>query len=101
VGRGKRVRRRTEPGARCCYGDVEDEDEDEEEEPWGGGGSCAGFAAWAGEGGGSLHFALNSCRDLWSVNFLGIMFLYFILFYGCIFSMDPLFYYILVYKIKF
>jgi hypothetical protein len=38
VGRGKRVRRRTEPGARCCYGDVEDEDEDEEEEPWGGGG---------------------------------------------------------------
>jgi hypothetical protein len=32
VGRGKRVRRRTEPGARCCYGDVE-----EEEEPrWGG-----------------------------------------------------------------
>jgi hypothetical protein len=30
VGRGKRVRRRTEPGARCCYDDVEDEDEDEE-----------------------------------------------------------------------
>jgi hypothetical protein len=60
VGRGKRVRRRTEPGARCCYDDVEDEDEDEEprrggRERWirgravnrGGGGGCAGFAAWA------------------------------------------------------
>jgi hypothetical protein len=30
VGRGKRVRRRTEPGAGCCYGDVEDEEEEEE-----------------------------------------------------------------------
>jgi hypothetical protein len=28
VGGGKRVRRRMEPGARCCYGDVEDEDEE-------------------------------------------------------------------------
>jgi hypothetical protein len=30
VGRGKRVHRRTEPGAGCCYGDVEDEEEEEE-----------------------------------------------------------------------
>jgi hypothetical protein len=28
VGRGKRVRRRTEPSARCCYGDVEEEEEE-------------------------------------------------------------------------
>uniref|UniRef100_A0A804NFN1 Uncharacterized protein n=1 Tax=Zea mays TaxID=4577 RepID=A0A804NFN1_MAIZE len=45
VGRGKRVRRRTEAGAGCCYGDVEDE---EEEEPWAGAAvaerSRAGFA---------------------------------------------------------
>jgi hypothetical protein len=38
VGRGKRVRRRTEPGARCCYVDVEEE----EEEPRGGAGSAGG-----------------------------------------------------------
>jgi hypothetical protein len=60
VGRGKRVRRRTEPSAGCCYGDVEDE---EEEEPWaraavaersragfavGGRADLAGHGWWAG-----------------------------------------------------
>jgi hypothetical protein len=61
VGRGKRVRRRTEPGAGCCYGDVEDE---EEEEPWAGAAvaerSRAGFAG--GRAGGSRRSRLVGGR---------------------------------------
>jgi hypothetical protein len=42
VGWGKRVRRRTERGAGCCYGDVEDEEEEEEPAAGEGGAGSAG-----------------------------------------------------------